>query len=290
VFPIEKYRLVRDRIMAEAVAGKECFVEPAPPSLEELQLVHSRDYLADLIRLQRTERTFLSEIVLTNGLIDSLILCAGGTLCAARMALVNAIALNIGGGFHHAFSDRAEGFCYLNDVAFAVRHLMRDGLAERVAIIDCDVHQGNGTAKIFADDKNVFTFSMHQENNYPLKEKSDIDIGLEDGTCDEEYLVYLQKVIPGIEEAFKPDLAFYLAGADPYSEDQLGGLALTIEGLRRRDDYILKSFSERNIPLAVVLAGGYASKLEETVQIHLNTCKKVVEYFKKCRNIGGGCF
>jgi acetoin utilization deacetylase AcuC-like enzyme len=279
VFPIEKYKLVHDAIIAEGIASEDTFVEPLALPLEKFRLVHTIEYIDDLTQLRPSHRTAFSEVPFTRRLIDSLFLCVGGTYVSALSAFVNGICLHIGGGFHHAFPDHAEGFCYLNDVAIAVRMVLEEGRARKIAIIDCDLHQGNGTARIFADDAEVFTFSIHQENNYPLKEKSDLDIGLDDGAGDEEYLSHLQRAIPDILNRFKPDLGFYLAGADPYEGDQLGGLSLSIEGLKSRDDYVMRSFRERAVPLAAVLAGGYAFDTDDTVEIHLNTCRAVRRYF-----------
>jgi len=278
VFPIEKYKLVRDRIIAEHIASKDRFTAPLELPLERIYLVHTKDYIDDLIHLRLTSRTAFSEVPLNRELIDSLFVCVGGTYAAGCSALAGGLCLHIGGGFHHASCDHAEGFCYLNDVAIAVRALLEEKRASRIAIIDCDLHQGNGTAKIFENDRNVFTFSIHQENNYPVKEKSDLDIGLDDGTGDEEYLNHLQKVLPDIIDGFRPDLGFYLAGADPYEGDQLGGLSLTIEGLKKRDDYVIRCFKKKGVPLAIVLAGGYAFDTNDTVEIHLNTCRKVRQY------------
>jgi acetoin utilization deacetylase AcuC-like enzyme len=278
VFPIEKYKLIRDRIVAERIASEKQFAEPVELPLEKLYLVHTREYIDDLIHLRPSHRTAFSEVPFNRRLIDSLFLCVGGTYITGLSALINGLGLHIGGGFHHAFPDHAEGFCYLNDVAVALRLLLEEGRASRIAVIDCDLHQGNGTARIFEDEENVFTFSIHQENNYPVKEKSDLDIGLPDGTGDEEYLNHLSNAVPDIINRFKPDMAYYLAGADPYEHDQLGGLKLTIDGLRNRDDYVMRSFRDAGVPLAVVLAGGYAFDTDDTVEIHLNTCKKVVEF------------
>lgn len=183
--------------------------------------------------------------------------------------------MHLGGGFHHAFPDHGEGFCLINDVAVAIRMLRRDRLADRCMVIDLDVHHGNGTAAIFADEPEVFTFSMHQEHNYPLwKPPSDLDIGLADGTGDTEYLAQLETHLPRIVRAHRPDLAFYLAGADPYEEDQLGGLRLTIDGLRRRDRFVLETLRGEKVAAAVTLAGGYARNQNDTIEVHCNTARE----------------
>jgi acetoin utilization deacetylase AcuC-like enzyme len=182
--------------------------------------------------------------------------------------------VHLGGGFHHAFPDHGEGFCLIHDVAVAIRVLRREGRIERALVLDCDVHHGNGTAAIFADEPEVFTFSIHQERNYPgWKPPSDLDLGLDDGTGDEAYLTLLEHHVPRILERHRPDLAFYLAGADPYREDQLGGLGLTLEGLRRRDEFVLRRLAEARVPVAIALAGGYARRGDDTVEIHANTVR-----------------
>ena len=194
---------------------------------------------------------------------------AGGTLCAAALALDEGLAVHLGGGLHHAFAGHGEGFCLFNDVAVAIRRLQGDGRIARAAVVDCDVHQGNGTAAIFQGDASVFTFSIHQQHNYPLhKPESDLDIGLADGAGDEIYLHDLELALPEVM-ASKPDLVCYLAGADPYEQDQLGGLRLSLEGLRHRDAMVLEAAGR--VPVAIVLAGGYARRLDDTVTIHTNT-------------------
>jgi acetoin utilization deacetylase AcuC-like enzyme len=208
-------------------------------------------------------------------------LCAGGTLGTARCALSEGVAVHLGGGFHHAFPDHGEGFCLINDVAIAIAALRRDGVLGRALVVDLDVHQGNGTAAIFAGVPEVFTFSMHQESNYPAwKPPSDLDLGLEDGVKDEEYLALLSRHLPDIVDAHEPELAVYLAGADPYAEDQLGGLALTRDGLRRRDALVLETCRERDVPVAVTLAGGYARREADTVAIHVATVREASRVFR----------
>lgn len=271
VFPISKYRLVRDGLVAAGVVREDEVLRPEPLTDQDLLLVHTPAYLDDLRHLRWTHRTRASEIALTNELIAAYRLASGGTLLAGREALARGRAMNLGGGFHHAFPDRAEGFCYLNDVAIAVRRLQRDGLIRKALIVDCDLHQGNGTAFIFRDDPAVFTFSIHQENLYPVKQPSDLDIGLPDFAGDEEYLSHLERHVPRLLEAFGPDLVFYLAGADPFMRDQLGLLALTFDGLRRRDELVIGGCVARGIPVAVVLAGGYAAEVRDTVRIHVTT-------------------
>ena len=222
-------------------------------------------------RLTRSERMRL-EIPYSKETVQAFWLAAGGSILAARCALQDGFGVNLGGGFHHAFPDHGEGFCMIHDVAIAIRRLQADGSVRRVMVVDTDVHQGNGTAAIFADDPGVFTFSIHQENNYPApKASSDMDVDLQDGVGDEEYLDALAKGLEGAVARFRPDLLFYVGGADPYREDQLGGLWLTLGGLRRRDEFVFGEARRRNIPVAGTVAGGYARKLEDTVTIHVST-------------------
>jgi acetoin utilization deacetylase AcuC-like enzyme len=206
--------------------------------------------------------------------VDGFWLAAGGTLLAARNALRDRIGFNIGGGFHHAYPGHGEGFCAIHDVAVAIRALHHAGEIERAMVVDLDVHQGNGTAAIFAGDKTVLTLSMHQFNNYPSdKPASTIDIHLRDGVGDEEYLDRLRSAL-AVAMSFAPNLIVYLAGADPYREDQLGGLALTKEGLKQRDRSVFETALKRTVPVAIALAGGYARNTEDTVTIHCNTVKE----------------
>ena len=185
--------------------------------------------------------------------------------------------MHLGGGFHHAFADRAEGFCYLNDIAVAAKTAMEETGIEHISVIDTDVHQGNGTARIFQGEPRVFTFSIHQENNYPLKEESDLDIGLDDGTGDADYLEELERGLEISVEKRKPELVYYVAGADPYKEDQLGGLRLTLEGLRRRDRLVLEAAHAVEAKVVIVLAGGYARLVEDTVTIHVQTAEEMLQ-------------
>jgi acetoin utilization deacetylase AcuC-like enzyme len=214
------------------------------------------------------------EIPWSEGIAGGFRLMSGGALMAARQAAAGSPALHIGGGFHHAFADHGEGFCLFNDVALAIRVLQRDGTADRAAVVDLDVHHGNGTASIFEADPTVFTFSMHQQNNYPMeKPPSTLDIGLVDAAGDEVYLGRLESALP-VVMAHASDVLFYLAGADPYERDQLGGLGLTKAGLRARDRLVLEAASDAGVPVAVVLAGGYAYDVDDTVTIHVATAEE----------------
>ncbi len=276
VFPTLKYRLVRDRLLAEGTITEASFIRPEPASDDVVALVHTPEYLEKITSgtLSIPEQLVL-EVPYSFDLRDAMWLCAGGAVLAARLALERGLAFHLGGGFHHAFPDHGEGFCLINDVAIAIRALRREGEIERAAVIDLDVHHGNGTAAIFAREPEVFTFSMHQQHNYPAwKPPSDLDLGLENGTDDAQYLAALEHHLPRILESHRPDLAFYLAGADPYEQDQLGGLRLTLDGLRRRDAMVLERLREAGVPTVVTLAGGYAMRQEDTVEIHCNTVRE----------------
>jgi acetoin utilization deacetylase AcuC-like enzyme len=278
VFPVEKYRRIHRSLVERGVPAGE-FVEPQPATRAELELVHTPDYLDDLEACRWTERTRWSELPLSSEIVRLFVLSAGGTILAAREALERGWAMHLCGGFHHAFADRAEGFCYVNDLAVAVRVLQREGAVARAAVLDCDLHQGNGTARIFHGDSSVFTFSIHQRDLYPLKQQSDLDIHLDDFTGDAVYLEHLHRAVPGILEEHRPDLVLYQAGADPYRDDQLGSLLLTPEGLLERDRLIFGACSRNGIPVAGTLGGGYARRVEDTVAIHLATCLAALEAF-----------
>ena len=275
VFPSKKFRLIRERLLADGFASADDFVQPEPATDDDLRLVHTADWVKRLRTgtLSLEELTHL-EIPYSEPMREAFWLAAGGTTLAARLALRDRIGFNVGGGFHHAYPGHGEGFCAIHDVAVAIRRLQKDKLIEKAMVVDCDVHHGNGTAAIFANDPTVFTLSIHQFNNYPeLKPPSNLDIHLEDGVRDEEYLVRLAEgYLPAIEK-FRPDLLMYVAGADPFHQDQLGGLMLTLDGLRLRDELVLRTAVERKIPAVVTLAGGYARKLEDTVTIQSGTAK-----------------
>jgi acetoin utilization deacetylase AcuC-like enzyme len=302
VFPTLKYPLVRQALIDRRVAAPADFVAPEPASWEHLALVHTGDYLDALRRgtMSEDEQAQL-EIDLSPAVVEGFRLMTGGTLLAARIALgghgsetdgdhggvpreasrpTRNVGLHLGGGFHHACEDHGEGFCLFHDVAVAIRVLKREKTIVRAAIIDCDVHHGNGTAFIFAGERSVFTFSMHQENNYPsFKPNSTLDIHLPDYADDEFYLRQLAGALPRVF-ASGPDIVFYLAGADPFEQDQLGGLGLTREGLRRRDRLVFNAALELNTPVVVTLAGGYARRLADTVDIHATTMEEAVRVFE----------
>jgi acetoin utilization deacetylase AcuC-like enzyme len=277
VFPVKKYLLIHQKLLAEGIITEQNIIEPELASVDDLQLVHTQQYIDDLLSLKWTPSIMRSELPISQEIVDAYLLATGGTIIAAQRAMEDGIAVNIGGGFHHAFPDHAEGFCYANDIAIAIRRLQQEKAIRKAAVVDCDLHQGNGTAYIFRNDPSVFTFSIHQENNYPLKQRSDLDIGLDDYTNDAEYMRQIQQVVPQILDEFQPDFLLYAAGADPYMDDQLGGLSLSINGLKQRDKFIISKCIERDVPIAIVLAGGYAVNTEDTVEIHCNTCKIALE-------------
>lgn len=278
VFPIEKYRLVYQQLRHRGILSGNP-IEPAPASRADLLLVHEPSYVDDLLHARLSPRTASSELPISREIIDAFLLASGGTICACEKALETGSAVNLAGGFHHSFPDHAEGFCYVNDMALGIRRLQHLQKGLRAAVIDCDLHQGNGTAFIFKDDPSVYTFSMHQRDLYPLKEDSNWDIHLRNGVGDDEYLALLEKAVPAIIQRFKPDFVLYQAGADPYKEDQLGDLKLTIEGLKRRDGLVFDECKKHGIPVAALLGGGYAMNTNDTVTIHVNTCLAAVEYF-----------
>lgn len=275
VFPSQKYRLIRDRLAADGYK----FLAPEPASDQDLLLVHGRGWVTRLKQGTLHEAELMRlEIPWSQKMADAFCLAAGGTTLAARCALEDGAAFNTGGGFHHAFPNHGEGFCAIHDVAVAIRKLQAEKLLERVLVVDVDVHQGNGTAAIFANDESVFTLSIHQFNNYPqFKPPSDIDVHLEDGVGDEEYLHLLDQAVEKALSRFDPQLLMYVAGADPYQEDQLGGLALTIDGLMERDRLVFGIARHRKLPVCVTLAGGYARRVEDTVTIQSNTAKCLAE-------------
>lgn len=271
VFTLAKYRLTAEALRSRGVP-EESFERHGPIPWEDLARVHSADYLEDLRAGRHNARTIASEIDLNVAIVGAFRSMTAATVAAARDALSLGYAANLGGGFHHAFRDRPEGFCYLNDIAVAIEALRADGLARRPAVVDCDVHQGNGTAAIFRGDHDVFTLSIHQENNYPPKQPGSLDIGLDDGAGDDEYLSALGEGLSTLLERHPPDLVCYVAGADTYAHDHLGGLRVTKEGHARRDRLVLDAFGGRGIPLFTVLAGGYARVLADTVDIYAQTC------------------
>jgi acetoin utilization deacetylase AcuC-like enzyme len=309
VFPAEKYRRIQRRLVETGVAETRDFVTPQPASDQDILLVHTPQYVQKLKTGTLSAREELEmEIPYSPELVRAFWLAAGGSMLAADYALKDRVAFNIGGGFHHAFPDHGEGFCMIHDVAVAIRRLQRDDKIRTAMTVDCDVHQGNGTAAIFAGVRvpsdplpsvggttimaarpakvrnahagDVFTISLHQENNYPAwKPPSSIDVDLPDEIGDDDYLAWLDNALSSGLRQFEPELLCYIAGADPYREDQLGGLNLTIEGLKKRDELVFRVARARDIPVMVTYAGGYARKVEDTVTIHCNTVAAAMEVF-----------
>jgi len=280
VFPIRKFELVRDRLLAEGTLSPSEIVEPREAAVEDVLLVHTEDYVTRL-RAGALDARELRRLGLpwSKALVRRSFLATAGTLGAARAALEEGAASNLAGGTHHAFPDRGEGFCVLNDVAIAIRALRRDRKIRRASVVDLDVHQGNGTAAIFEGDAEVFTFSVHGAKNYPLfKQRSSLDVELPDGTSDDEYFETLARHLPRAFE-HAPDLVFYLGGADPYAGDKLGRLSLSIGGLRARDELVLRECRARGVPVATVMSGGYAADINDTVEIHCNTIRAVKHVF-----------
>jgi acetoin utilization deacetylase AcuC-like enzyme len=315
VFPSEKYKRVHERLLASGVAEASDFATPHPATDQDVMLVHTPQYVEKLKTGTLTAREQLElEVPYSAELVRAFWLAAGGSILAADHALNDGVGISIGGGFHHAFPDHGEGFCLIHDVAIAIRRMQRDGRIRTAMTVDCDVHHGNGTAAIFAGTRtggeplpsmpssttnplgaggtgpktkmrsahagDVFTISLHQENNYPAwKPHSSIDIDLPDGIGDDDYLAWLDNALSSGLRQFNPELLCYIAGADPYCEDQLGGLALTIEGLKKRDALVFCVAKARGIPVMVTFAGGYARNVEDTVTIHCNTVVAAKEVF-----------
>lgn len=315
VFPAEKYQRIHERLLDSSVAEPSDFVAPNPATDRDVLLVHTPAYVEKLQTGTLSTREELElEVPYSPELVDAFWLAAGGSILAADQALHDGIAISIGGGFHHAFPDHGEGFCVIHDVAIAIRRMQRDDRIRTAMTVDCDVHQGNGTAAIFAGTRmaseplpsvphftqhqavgahtppksrmhsgfagDVFTISLHQENNYPVwKPPSSIDVDLPDEVGDDYYIAWLDNALSSGLRQCKPELICYLAGADPYREDQLGGLSLTIEGLKKRDELVYRIAKARGIPVMVTLAGGYALNVEDTITIHCNTVIAAKEVF-----------
>ena len=293
VFHMGKYARVRDGLVSRGLIGAAALVEPAPAGWDELALVHTAEYIEKTRSGGfRASELALLELPWSTSVAEGFRLMAGGTIAAARLAIEAgarlardpgaaapgeqglAASANLGGGFHHAFADHGEGFCLFNDAPMAIRRLLADRAIGRAAIVDADVHQANGTAALLGADPSVFTYSIHQENNYPArKPPSTLDRGLRDGVGDEDYLATLGADLPRIFDS-RPDLVYYIAGADPYEDDQLGGLRVTRHGLRRRDRLVFGAACRAGVPVVVLLAGGYARQLGQTVAIHVATVEE----------------
>lgn len=272
-FPMAKYSGLRQRIVQTGILPAEALAEAPAADWDDLRLVHTAEYVEAVAQgtLPRDAQRRIG-FPWSPGMVERSRRSVGATLAATAAALEGGMAANLAGGTHHAFADRGEGFCVFNDVAVAARALQRDGLAQRMAVVDLDVHQGNGTAVIFSTDPSVFTFSMHGASNFPFrKEVSDLDIALPDGTRDDEYLTLLAEHLERVLDDHRPEFVFYLAGADPYEGDRLGKLKLTIDGLKQRDELVLDGCRTRGIAVAITMSGGYAPDIDAIVTIHTNT-------------------
>ena len=279
-FPVAKYAMLRERVVSEGIVAADHVLDPAAATDDDLLLVHTAEYvhrfnegLLDAAEIRRLGFPWSPELV------ERSRRAVGGTLAASRHALLHGVAMNLAGGTHHAFADHGEGFCVYNDVAIAIRSLQRDGLARRAAVVDLDVHQGNGTHAILGADPGVYTFSMHGGKNYPFhKVPGTLDVALADGTGDDVYLDALTPTLPRVLADSSPDIVFYIAGADPHEGDALGRLSLTFDGLIARDRYVLSQCREVGIPVAIVIGGGYGRRIEDTVQVHVNTVRVATSF------------
>jgi acetoin utilization deacetylase AcuC-like enzyme len=284
VFPSQKFRLIAEQLVRDGIAESKDFLRPEAAKDADLLRVHTEAWVQKLKTGTLTASDVMKlEVPYSPELVDAVWLAAGGTILAAQSATQYGFGCNLSGGFHHAHPGHGEGFCAIHDVAVAIRRMQADGVIQKAIVVDTDVHHGNGTAAIFRGDESVFTLSIHQENNYPAyKPPSTLDLHMADRVDDEEYL---EELLPAVEKAitdFAPEMLFYVGGADPYCEDQLGGLSLTKKGLQTRDGEVFKLARKSRIPVVVTLAGGYARRVEDTVQIHCNTivaARKVAEAF-----------
>jgi acetoin utilization deacetylase AcuC-like enzyme len=273
VFPSQKFRLIAEALLREKLAAPEDFLSPQPATDEDILRAHTADWVEKLRdgSLTRSEEMRL-EIPYSPEMVEAARLAAGGSILAGERALADGFGANLSGGFHHAYPGHGEGFCAVHDVAVAIRRLQADGRIRKAMVVDTDVHHGNGTAAIFTGDPTVFTLSIHQLNNYPAhKPPSSLDLHMPDGATDDAYLAALAPAVRQSLDSFRPEIVFYVGGADPYREDQLGGLALSMEGLRERDRMVFEEARKRGVPVATTLAGGYARRVEDTVRIHINT-------------------
>ncbi|MTE26169.1 histone deacetylase family protein [Winogradskyella ouciana] len=280
-FPMEKYELLPQQLLHEGTCSGNSFFEPTKPNDKYILAVHEPEYYYDLVNItldQRAARKIgfpLSEV-----LVEREVIIADGTIKASEYALKHGIAMNIAGGTHHAYTDRGEAFCLLNDQAIGARYLQKMGLAKKILIVDLDVHQGNGTAQIFQNDKSVFTFSMHGKSNYPFKkEVSDLDIALENDANDKTYLKLLKETLPKLIDQQQPDFIYYLGGVDVISSDKLGKLGMSVEGCKERDRFVLQTCKNNKIPVMCSMGGGYSSDIKVIVDAHANTYRLAQEIF-----------
>jgi len=283
VFPSQKFRLLAEKLSADGIAAKADFLRPPSATDEDILRVHTADWVYKLKSgsLTRSEEMKL-EVPYSPELVHAFWLAAGGTIAAAQAALRDGFGCNLGGGFHHAYPGHGEGFCAIHDVAVALRRLQHDKAVHKSMVVDTDVHHGNGTAAIFSRDTSVFTLSIHQLNNYPAhKPASSLDLNMEDGANDEQYLNALLPAVRHALDHFQPQIIYYVGGADPYRDDQLGGLDISMEALQARDRGVFEEARKRKIPVVTTLAGGYARRLEDTIQIHANTILAAKEIAEK---------
>lgn len=280
-FPMEKYDLIREQLLYEGTVVDQNFFEPDMINLSVILDTHDATYVRRLHELSLTKSEVRKTgFPLSQALVDREVLITSGTVQCTHFALDYGIAMNVAGGTHHAFTDRGEGFCLYNDQAVAAKYLLRNCLATKILIVDLDVHQGNGTAEIFKDDRRVFTFSMHGAKNYPLhKEQSDLDIALEDGVGDDDYLELLEQHFTDLLVNVKPDFVFYQAGVDVLKSDKLGRLGLSLNGCKQRDAYVLSNLQKANIPVVISMGGGYSSRLSHIVEAHANTYRLAQEIY-----------
>ena len=280
-FPMEKYDLLPKQLLHEGTCTKDNFFQPESPNDKHIVAVHCPEYYYDLVNLTVSQKMMRRVgFPLSETCIHREVLIADGTMKACGYALENGIAMNIAGGTHHAFSNKGEGFCMLNDQAIGARFVQTNGWASKVLIIDLDVHQGNGTAEIFKGDTSVFTFSMHGASNYPFqKETSDLDIPLPNETGDEEYLKILKQTLPKLIEEFEPDFAFYLSGVDILDSDKLGKLSCSLQGCRERDRFVLSTLYHKNIPVMCSMGGGYSEDIKIILEAHTNTYRLAQDIF-----------
>jgi acetoin utilization deacetylase AcuC-like enzyme len=280
-FPMLKYELLPLQLLHEGTATKCDFFEPEMCDLEDVLAIHSKEYLNDLLDLTLAPKAARKiGFPLSKELVERELRIAQGTIEGAKKSFETKVAFNIAGGTHHAYSNHGEAFCLLNDQAIAAKYLLNKKLANKILIIDLDVHQGNGTAEIFQNNSTVFTFSTHGKTNYPFKkERSDLDIAFEDNTTDDEFLKTISTIIPNLIEAHKPDFIFYLAGVDILATDKLGKLGCTLEGCKKRDEIVFELCSKYEIPMQVSMGGGYSPEIKTIIEAHANTYRVAKSIF-----------
>lgn len=280
-FPMIKYELIPEQLIREGICDEENFFSPKSIDEQHILTTHSKEYLTKLSSLDLTKKEARPiGFPLSDDLVQREKIIMQGTLDSALFAIKNGVSMNVAGGTHHAFKDRGEAFCLLNDQAIAANYLLKNQLAKKILIVDLDVHQGNGTASIFKNKKDVFTLSFHGKNNYPFrKENSDLDIEFDDGVTDDIYLNKLKYILPSVIDDVEPDFVFYLSGVDVIKNDKLGKLSMTIDGCKRRDEFVLQKCKENNLPVQVSMGGGYSSILGEIINAHVNTFKMAQDIF-----------